>query len=359
MKRKVAAVIAAVVLVGLGVAVAIGGSGEDPLVAQSYLESTYPSALAQTLQKRASTGTKTAYDQAAAKLDKAGEADVKAAEKLQGTVSGYVPKAVKAGDTLTLSQGASMVVYSGTGAVDQGTLIDVTDGKTVAQKGGVTTGHRYIVTGQSVTVRVDAAGQIGVQGTVSIANGGSQGGETLPFTDVKSSDWYYGAVTFVYGKGYFSGTAADTFAPNSSMTRAMLATVLHRASGLEKPGSGESFADVPAGQWYSDGIAWASERKIVNGMGNGLYAPDLAVTREQLVTMLYRYQTDRKGNVSAKGSLVGYPDGNTVADWAKTAMEWAVGAELVKGRDTGYLDPKGTATRAEVATILQRFEALG
>lgn len=359
MKRKIAAVIAAVVLVGLGVAVAIGGSGEDPLVAKSYLEDTYPSAVAQTLQKRASEGTKSAYDQAAAKLDKAGEADVKAAEDMEGKVGGYAAKAVKTGDTMTLRRGASMVVYSGTGTVSDGTLMDVTDGRSIAKHGGVTTGHRYIAVDQSVTVRVDTAGQFGTQGTVSVTDGGGQSGETLPFTDVKDSDWYYDAVAFVYGKGYFSGTAADAFSPNDSMTRAMLVTVLHRVSGLETPGRGEAFDDVPAGQWYSDGIAWASGRKIVNGMGNGLYAPNLAVTREQLVTMLYRYQLDRKGNVSAKGSLADYPDGGAVADWAKEAMEWAVGAGLVRGRNTGHLDPKGTATRAEVATILQRFDALG
>lgn len=359
MKRKVAVVVAAVVLIGLGVAVAIGGSAEDPLVAKSYLENTYPSAVAQTLQKRASAGTKAAYDQAAAKLDKAGEEDVKAAGGLQGKVGSYAARAVKAGDTLTLRQGASMVVYSGAGAVSDGTLMDVTEGKSVAKNGSVTTGHRYIATGQSATVRVDTAGQFGLQGTASVTDGGGQGGETLPFVDVQGNDWYYEAVAFVYGKGYFSGTSADTFAPNDSMTRAMLATVLHRVSGLETPGQGDTFDDVPAGQWYSNGIAWASGRKIVNGMGNGLYAPNLAVSREQLVTMLYRYQTDRKGNVSAKSSLADYPDGSMVADWAKEAMEWAVGAGLIKGRNTGHLDPKGTATRAEVATILQRFDALG
>lgn len=361
MKRNVAAVIAAVVLVGLGVAVAIGGSKEDPLVAQSYLEDTYPSDVAQTLQKRAAEGTKTAYEKAVAKLDRAGEADVKAAEGLQGTVDGYAARSVKAGDTLTLSRGSSLVVYSGAGTVTGGTLMDVTAGKAVAKNGGVAIGHRCIAADEGVSVRVDTAGAFGVQGTVTVAGGDQPGpgGETVPFTDVKRGDWFYDAVVFVYGKGYYSGTAADTFSPNASMTRAMLATVLHRASGLETPGRSETFNDVPAGEWYSDGIAWASGRGIVNGMGNGRYEPHRSVTREQLVTMLYRYQVDRNGSVSVSGSLAGYPDGNAVADWAKEAMEWAVGAELVKGRSTGELDPKGTATRAEVATILQRFDALG
>lgn len=359
MKRKIAAVAAVVALIGLGVAVAVGGSGGDPLVAKSYLEDTYPSAVAQSLEKRASEGTKDAYSKAVAKLDKAGEADVKAAEELSGSIGGYTAQALSAGDTLTLSQGASMVVYSGKGTVTAGTLMDVTGGNSVAQGGGVQTGRRYIVADKNgASVRADAAGSFGVQGTTSVKAGSGQG-ETLPFRDVKDSDWFHGAVAFVYQKGYFSGTADNAFSPNISMTRAMLATVLHRLSGKEAPGNGIAFSDVPAGQWYSDGIAWASQREIVNGMGDGSYHPDRAVTREELVTMLYRYQKYRKGNLNAKGSLAAYPDGDTVSPWARDAMAWAVGAKLVQGRDTGHLDPKGTANRAEVATILQRFDALG
>lgn len=355
MKRKIAAVIAAVVLVGLGVAVAVGGSGEDPLVAKSYLESTYPSALAQTLEKRAAEGTKKTYDQAVSKLDKAGEADVKAAENFEGMIDGYMLRDLKAGNVLTLTQGASFVLYSGVGTVSDGTLMDVTDGRSVRAGDSMAAGHRYIATDpKGGSVRAPSDLRFGAQGTVSV----EEGNAPLPFVDVKSDDWYCDAVRFVYNKAYFSGVTADTFAPNTSMTRAMLATVLYRVSGAQTPGKGESFTDVPARLWYSDGIAWASANGIVNGMGDGTYCPDMAVTREQLVTMLYRYQADRKGNASAKGSLADYPDGSTVAGWAKEAMEWAVGAELVKGRNTGHLDPKGTATRAEVATILQRFEAL-
>lgn len=357
MKRKAAAVIAAVILIGLGVAVAIGGSGEDPLVAKSYLENTYPSALSQTLEKRAAEGTKTDYDKAVTKLEKSGEADVKAAEDLRGSMEGYTPQTLTEGDILTLEQGASLILYGGSGSVSTGTLADVTAGKSIDVGGGVEAGHRYIATGRGgAAVRTLSAGSFGSQGTVSVTAGPV--GAELPFTDVKDGDWYYDAVSFVYRKGYFSGVSAELFSPNTSMTRAMLATVLYRVSGAKAPGKGAEFADVQAGLWYTDGIAWASANGVVNGMGDGNYHPDRAVTREELVTMFYRYQTSRKGDVSAKGALTGYPDGDTVASWAKEAMEWAIGAELVKGRNTGHLDPKGTATRAEVGTILQRFEGL-
>lgn len=363
MKRKVAAVIVAVALIGLGVAVAIGGSGEDPLVAKSYLEDTFPSVLAQNLEKRASNGTKAAYEKAVGKLDKAGEADAKEAESFSGNTSGYSTKTVNSGDVLTLNHGSSMVIYGGAGTVTDGTLMDVTAGKSTGKDGAVTVGHRYIVTDTNgATVRVDTAGSFGVQGTVSVTVGSGQSGQSgdsaLPFGDVKSGDWYYSAVEYVYEKGYFSGTAANVFSPNTPMTRAMVATVLYRVSGEKAPNGASAFRDVPGGQWYSDGIAWANAHGIVNGMGDGTFGPDRAVTREELVTMMYRYQSYRKGNLRAKGSLAGYPDGDIVSDWAKTAVEWATGAELIRGRDTGRLDPKGNATRAEVATILQRFEGL-
>lgn len=359
MKRKIAAVVVAVVLVGLGVAVAIGGTREDPLVARSYLEDTYPSAVAQTLEKRASEGTKTVYGAAVEKLDKAGGADVTEAERFRGNLEGYSPKAVNSGDALTLKQGASMVVYAGTGTVTDGTLMDVTIGASAGKNGVVTAGHRYIATGTvGATVRVSTAGSFGVQGTVSFAAAGSQSGNSLPFVDVKNGDWYSGAVQYVYEKGYFSGTSGDVFSPNTPMTRAMLATVLYRVSGESVSGSKSAFSDVSDGQWYSAGVTWASEKGVVNGMGNGTYCPDLSVSREQIVTMLYRYQSYRSGSVSAKGSLTGYPDGSLVSDWARPAMEWATGAGLIQGRDTGHLDPKGNATRAEVATILQRFDGL-
>lgn len=355
MKSKIVAVIAAVVLLGLGVAVAVGGSGEDPLVAKSYLEDTYPSAVAQQLEKRAGEGSKATYDQAVSKLDQLGEADVKAAEGLNGKIEGYESKPVNAGDVLNLEQGASFVVYDGGGKLSGGSLADVTSGRLLAQGDPVETGHRYVVSAQNgATVQADAAGRFAVQGTVTVTSGGGQ----LPFKDVSDSDWYYNAVSFVYQRGYFSGVSADTFSPNTSMTRAMLATLLYRVSGAKATGAETTFTDVPAGMWYSDGVAWASAQGIVNGMGDGIYCPDLAITREQMVTMLYRYQTYVKGNVSAKGTLSAYPDGDAVASWAKEAMEWAVGAELVQGRNTGHLDPQGTATRAEVATVLQRFDAL-
>lgn len=354
MKRRVAAVLAAVIVLGLGIAVAVGGSG-DPLVSKSYLENTYQTDLAETLQKRASQGTKSTYETVVAKLDKLGEADVKAAERIASEGSAYLQTQLDAGDSLELKTGASLLLYHGQATLVSGALADVTAGVTIQAGSGLSASHRYIVTADA-TMRQTQSGSVGYQGTGALQKGN---GNALPFVDVGEKDWYYGAISFVYDRGYFSGTGATAFSPNSSMTRAMVATVLHRIAGSEPVDDAGRFGDVPAGQWYSQGIAWASQKGIVNGMGGDRYEPDLSVTREQLVTMLYRYQKDyRRENAPASGTLTAFPDGKAVSSWATDAMSWAVGSGLISGRDTGHLDPSGTATRAEVATILQRFTTL-
>ena len=133
------------------------------------------------------------------------------------------------------------------------------------------------------------------------------------------------------------------------MTRAMLVTVLHRLEDAPKGGSG-SFDDVIGDTWYGEAVAWAASSGIVNGTGDG-FQPEADITRESLAAILYRYA---KGTaVEAKTSS--FTDAGDVSDWAKEAMDWAVSQGLIIGKDGNRLDPAGTATRAEVATILMRF----
>jgi hypothetical protein len=166
--------------------------------------------------------------------------------------------------------------------------------------------------------------------------------------------WAYSAISFVVSNGLFNGVSDTGFAPDAAMTRAMFATVLARYAGGTASGSAR-FSDVPAGQWYTDGVLWATENKIVSGVGNGLFDPDRNITREQLAVMLYNYAKNIGLDVSELGDLAGFGDAGTVSDWAEEALRWAVAAGLINGKPGELLDPKGTATRAEVATILQRF----
>ncbi len=187
---------------------------------------------------------------------------------------------------------------------------------------------------------------------------------TNPFTDVKDTDWFYGAVEFAVRNGLFNGTAATTFSPDSQMTRAMLVTVLYRLEGspagtggtATAAGSG-SFTDVKDGQWYTDAVTWASANGIAAGMGNGLFGTDSNVTREQLATILYNY-ANYKGYdiaITAAAGIDSFDDAPAVSAWAQTPVKWANGEKLITGRTADTLAPGGSASRAEVATILQRF----
>ena len=177
-----------------------------------------------------------------------------------------------------------------------------------------------------------------------------QGAVNLNFSDVKTGDWYYDAVTYVVTKGLFEGVSATRFSPDSTMTRAMVVTVLYRMEKAKWTGSTSAFSDVKTSDWHAPMVNWAASRGIVEG-SNGTFSPNGSVTRQQLATILYRYE-----NASYSGnSLSGFSDAAEVADWAKPAMGWAVEQGILKGRDGGKLAPNGVATRAEVATIFQRM----
>jgi hypothetical protein len=175
------------------------------------------------------------------------------------------------------------------------------------------------------------------------------------FADVAADAWYKDAVDFVSSHELFQGTDKG-FEPNAPMTRAMLATVLFRLED-GTPAGENPFADVPDGAWYTDAVIWAAETGIVKGTDKG-FEPNVNVTREQFATMLYRYVQYLGLDVSASASLDSFPDGGEVSGWAREAMQWAVGVGLFRGDDTGALNPKKNATRAEVATLMERVVKL-
>lgn len=174
----------------------------------------------------------------------------------------------------------------------------------------------------------------------------------LPFTDVKSGDWFYPAVQYAYAQGLMTGTSATTFAPNGTMNRAMIVTVLYRLEKSPAVSGASKFTDVPAGQWYSDAVAWAAANKIVNGYDETTFGPMNAVTREQMAAILFRYeQVKGLENVTLEENLNRFPDQNKISAYAIPALQWAVGQKIINGNADGTLDPTGTATRAQVAQI--------
>lgn len=178
---------------------------------------------------------------------------------------------------------------------------------------------------------------------------------SLPFGDVKSADWFYNDVKYVYDKGMMAGTAADVFAPNATTTRAMIVTILYRLEGSPAVTGTSAFVDVPAGQWYTDAVNWAAANQIVKGTSATTFAPNDSITREQMAAILYRYAQYKGYDVTKKADLSGYSDNGQVSAYAKDALAWANAAKLINGVTNTTLAPQGNATRAQVSAILHRF----
>ena len=176
-----------------------------------------------------------------------------------------------------------------------------------------------------------------------------------PFTDVSEKDWFYGDVMFVYENGLMLGTSKTLFSPHGTATRGMMATILWRMEGSPIPKGKNSFTDVEAGKWYADAITWTAENGIFAGYGKDKFGPDDPITREQLAAIFYRYADYKGYDLTVKGNLDKFKDADKITDYAKTAMQWAVGSGLMKGKSGNLLDPQGTATRAEIAAMLHRF----
>lgn len=245
-----------------------------------------------------------------------------------------------AADKKTASKGTTVTV---TASPSKGYVVDAVkvvdkDGKDVAvtEKDG-----KYVFTMPASAVTVTGAFKAETPAPVA-----------LPFTDVKSGNWFYDAVKYAYEQGLMTGTSATTFAPNGTMNRAMIVTVLYRLEKSPAVTGASKFTDVPAGQWYSDAVAWAAANKIVNGYDETTFGPMNAVTREQMAAILFRYeQVKGLENVTLEENLNRFPDQNKISAYAIPALQWAVGQKIINGNADGTLDPTGTATRAQVAQI--------
>lgn len=181
---------------------------------------------------------------------------------------------------------------------------------------------------------------------------------TLPFTDVKNTDWCFSEVARVYADGIMGGTSNTTFSPAGTLTRGQVVAMLYRMAGSPAVTANTTgFSDVDNGAYYADAVKWASGKEIVGGYADGTFAPNRAITREQLAAILYRYAKASGADVSVgeDTNLLSYKDFQSVGQYAVPALQWAVGSGLIGGTTNAMLSPKGTATRAQAAVILVRF----
>ena len=254
-------------------------------------------------------------------------------EATQGGTVTADPTAAKASATVTLTPVPDRGYQVGTVAVTDrfGEAVAVTE-----QAGGTYT--FTMPNGQvTVTVTFEAA--------------------PLPFPDVTEGDWFYDAVRCAYENSLMDGVGDNLFAPNSETTRAQLVTILYRLAGEPEPGGDSGFADVAAGTWYTDAVAWAAENGIVNGTTDTTFAPGDDITREQLAVILYRYAACQGYDVSQRADLSGFGDAESISGYAQEALSWAHAQGLVLGFEDGSLRPQGTASRAQIAAVLMRFLA--
>ena len=177
-----------------------------------------------------------------------------------------------------------------------------------------------------------------------------------PFGDVKSDDWFSGAIEFVHKKNLMKGVSDNEFAPNENLSRAMIVTILYRMEN-EPSASFNKFGDVNADEWYSAAVVWASENGIVNGVSENEFAPNDNLTREQMAAIIYRYIMFKGGDTSVgeNADINSYADAENISDYAVEAIRYAVASGLMKGDSETTLNPGGTATRAETATIIMRL----
>lgn len=262
--------------------------------------------------------------------------DIVIPSALANTVKADKTKAA-AGDTVTLT-------VSG-----EGTL-------TVTDANGKTVALTDLGSGKYTFKMPSAKVSVGFKTTADQPCDGGKDCPSAPFTDVDTAKWYHLSVDYVLTHKMMNGVSSRAFAPNANLTRGMLVQILYNLEGKPK-GTAANFSDVQADAWYAEAVGWAASNKVVTGYADGTFRPNAAVTREQAAAILYRYAQSKGIDVSVgeNTNILSYVDVQQASEYAIPALQWAVGAGVLNGKNGGRLAPTGTATRAEIAAIMQRW----
>ena len=329
------------------------GSSENPLMTLSDLNGKF----AENLRIDISKSFDDAAEAAMAKLD-----DIYMKYIGYSFAPGFMQVSLAEGNTVDITTGGSFILLTGSAAltVTTGTVINVSTGTEAGSGSQLTQYQRYFCAEETKAIVTASAASTGsVEGYY--ATNATPPKPPLPFIDIFESDWYYGAVEFVYEQGLYTGTSANTFSPRVPMTRGMFVTVLHRLDGIPPTGEGGMFPDVTDPSHYCyNAVTWANANGIVTGYADGTFKPDDSITREQMAVTMYRYARYKDRDMTSVETVFdGFPDRNEVSDYAVDALQWAVTWRIINGSD-GRILPRNTATRAEVAMIiLNYYEKIG
>lgn len=212
----------------------------------------------------------------------------------------------------------------------------------------------YVITKTGAEPAVPGSSGSLIAGIAAAGSGSGLGASASQFSDLAVGSWYYEAVRSALKNGLMNGTSAHTFSPDAPMTRAMLVTILWRMAG-QPEAKASPFADVVSGSWYAKAVYWAYDRGLVTGVSETAFAPNEPVTREALVTILYRYAALKQNLPAAEDEAGRFADGKQVSAFARDAVNWALQTGLLTGVSGTKLSPKGLATRAQIAVLLERF----
>ena len=335
-------------------------SAGDSLVSLSYLRELFIPQAVEAGTQAAGDRLQETYDAAREELD-AVQAELTGGQGSGSYSADLSPRDWAGGDTIQIATGAGLLPLEGAVTVTHsGVLIDVTDGTETASGSRLTAGHRYLA-GEDTAVSaqvISGAASMGVQGGYVLAPGD---GASAPFYDVCSTDWFCGAVNYVYQNGLFSGVSEHSFGPGETMNRAMLMTVLYQMAGApadELQAADVSFSDVPDSAWYASYVKWGAAQGITGGTGEDTFSPEQQITRQEVVTLLYSFTRGYLGLTPGTGAdLSGYQDLEQTDGWAREAMAWAVGAGIISSSssDALTLSPRQSASRAEMAVMLRAF----
>lgn len=271
------------------------------------------------------------------------------------------PRDYREEDRLILTTGSGMILYNGTVKVEHnGAVIDVNTGEEIASGGALSANHRCLIAEETTAVVTILSGgaQLGIQGGYAAEESGKI---ATGFYDVAQTDWYYAPVNYAYANGLFSGMDEHHFSPTAPMNRAMLMTVLYKMAGApedELKAATIAFDDVPENAWYASFVKWGAQQGITAGTGPATFSPELQVTREQVVALLYSFATKYLGKqLDGRADLSGYADLDQASSWALDALSWAVDAGILSSSSADQLTLSAgrNANRAEVAAMLRAF----
>ena len=393
-KRVLVLVICICLLIGTVVSVAGADTQINSLVSQSYLNLVYRKEVETMISGRVAQGLASVRNFATQALDSIGNDYLKI---LRPAVVDGVEWSVSAdphaqlgvtNDTIRLDVGSGLVWTEGSASFT-GLLIDVTTGEEV-RSGTLKVNHRYIAPEQVLITVTGAEAAWSVEGRwvttgedvfkepvidpvdppavdpvdppvvdpvdPPVVDPVDPPEPAVVFADVPEGIWYYSSVYYVTERGLFQGTGNNNFSPNMTMTRSMLTTVLHRMAGSPEVIYTDVFTDVPDGMWYSAGTVWAGQNGVATPSESGEFYPNDAVTRDQIAQMLYNYANLFGYDTTGRGDLSGFVDADEISHWAIEAYSWAVSIGLYQGNTQNQLMPSATADRAQIATLLQRFD---